>query len=77
VHDRPSGPPRRRRTGRYRRRRPGVQPEQRQERTLNDGSRHHIYKRFFTRGQLAEELDGEVLFERQRFIAARVTWSAS
>ncbi len=57
--------------------RPGVQPEQWQERTLNDGSRHHTYKRFFSRGQIAEELDGEVLFDGQRFIAARVTWSAT
>ena len=45
--------------------------------SLNDGSRHDIYKRFFTRGQRAEELDGEVLFEGQRFIAARMTWSAT
>jgi ubiquinone/menaquinone biosynthesis C-methylase UbiE len=55
--------------------RPGVEPEQWQERTLNNGSRHRIYKRYLTGAQLAEELAGEVLFEGRSFIAARVTWS--
>ena len=56
-------------------RRPGVEPEQWQERKLNDGSRHRIYKRYLTSAQLAEELGGEVLFEGRSFVAARVTWS--
>jgi demethylmenaquinone methyltransferase/2-methoxy-6-polyprenyl-1,4-benzoquinol methylase len=54
--------------------RPGVEPEQWQERTLNNGSRHRIYKRYLTGTQLAEELGGEVLFDGRSFIAAHVTW---
>lgn len=55
--------------------RAGVEPAQWLERTLNDGSRHRIYKRYLTSAQLAEELGGEVLFDGQSFVAARVTWS--
>jgi ubiquinone/menaquinone biosynthesis C-methylase UbiE len=55
--------------------RAGVEPEQWQERMLNNGSRHRIYKRYLTSAQLAEELGGEVLFEGHSFVAARVTWS--
>jgi ubiquinone/menaquinone biosynthesis C-methylase UbiE len=36
----------------------GHEPEQWQERTLNDGSRHRVYKRFFTPEGLAAELGG-------------------
>jgi ubiquinone/menaquinone biosynthesis C-methylase UbiE len=36
----------------------GGKPEQWQERTLNDGSRHRVYKRFFTPEGLAAELGG-------------------
>ena len=39
--------------------REGVEPVQWQERVLNDGSRHTIYKRFFTGEGLAAELGGE------------------
>jgi ubiquinone/menaquinone biosynthesis C-methylase UbiE len=53
--------------------RPGVEPEQWLDRTLNDGSRHRIYKRYLTSAQLAEELGGEVLFEGRSFVAARVS----
>ena len=49
--------------------------EQWQERTLNDDSRHRVYKRYLTGTQLTEELGGELLFEGRSFIAARVTWS--
>lgn len=56
--------------------RPGVQPEQWQERVLNDGSRHHVYKRYLTGDQLAAELGGEVLFAGTWFVAARTSWSA-
>ncbi|MFG1819138.1 class I SAM-dependent methyltransferase [Kribbella sp. NPDC049174] len=52
--------------------RPGVEPEQWLDRTLNDGSRHRIYKRYLTSTQLAGELGGEVLFEGRSFVAARV-----
>ena len=38
--------------------RAGVQPEEWQERKLNDGSRHRVYKRFFTPDELAAELGG-------------------
>ncbi len=35
-----------------------VQPEEHQERVLNDGSRHTVYKRFFSAEELAAELGG-------------------
>jgi len=54
--------------------RPGVDPEQWQERVLNDGSRHQVYKRYLTAGQLADELGGEPLLEGTWFVAARVSW---
>jgi demethylmenaquinone methyltransferase/2-methoxy-6-polyprenyl-1,4-benzoquinol methylase len=52
----------------------GVSPEQWQQRILNDGSRHQVYKRYFAPGQLAAELGGEPLFDGTWFVAARVTW---
>jgi demethylmenaquinone methyltransferase/2-methoxy-6-polyprenyl-1,4-benzoquinol methylase len=55
--------------------RPGVEPAQWVDRTLNDGSRHRIYKRYLTGTRLAEELAGEVLLESPSFVAVRVTWS--
>lgn len=46
-----------------------VEPEQIQERTLNDGSSHHVFKRYFTASQLSSELgDGRVLFEGRWFV---------
>jgi ubiquinone/menaquinone biosynthesis C-methylase UbiE len=53
--------------------RPGAEPEQWQERVLNDGSRHRVYKRYFSSGQLAGELDGETLLDGSWFVAARVS----
>jgi demethylmenaquinone methyltransferase/2-methoxy-6-polyprenyl-1,4-benzoquinol methylase len=53
-----------------------VEPEQWQERTLNDGSRHLVYKRYLGGRQLADELGGEVLFDGTWFVAARVRWVA-
>jgi demethylmenaquinone methyltransferase/2-methoxy-6-polyprenyl-1,4-benzoquinol methylase len=52
-------------------RRDGVEPEERQERVLNDGSRHTVYKRFFTAEELAGELGGNcsTLFEGSWFVA--------
>jgi SAM-dependent methyltransferase len=50
--------------------RPGVQPEQWQERVLNDGSRHQVYKRYLTGAQLADEIGGQVLFDGSWFEAA-------
>ncbi len=49
-----------------------VEPEEQQERILNDGSRWEVYKRYFTAEGLAEELGGgEILFAGRWFVAAR------
>jgi ubiquinone/menaquinone biosynthesis C-methylase UbiE len=53
--------------------RPGVEPEQWQERVLNDGSRHRVYKRYFAPGQLAAELGGESLLDGTWFTAAKIS----
>jgi ubiquinone/menaquinone biosynthesis C-methylase UbiE len=55
--------------------RPGAEPEQWQERVLNDGSRHGVYKRYLSGKQLAAELGGEVLFDGDWFSGARVAWA--
>ena len=48
-----------------------VQPEEVQERVLLDGSRHMVYKRYFTPAQLAAELGGaRVLHAGLWFVAA-------
>lgn len=53
--------------------REGVEPEQSQGRILNDGSRHTVYKRYFTAGQLASELgDATILHEGRWFLAVSV-----
>jgi demethylmenaquinone methyltransferase/2-methoxy-6-polyprenyl-1,4-benzoquinol methylase len=51
--------------------RPGIEPEQWQERTLNDGSRHRVFKRFLSADGLAEEIGGEPLLSGDWFVAAR------
>ncbi|HEY3020652.1 MAG TPA: methyltransferase domain-containing protein [Solirubrobacteraceae bacterium] len=53
-------------------RREGIEDEQWQERKLNDGSRHRVYKRFF-RGQalVAEVGGGEVLHDGAWFVVVR------
>jgi demethylmenaquinone methyltransferase/2-methoxy-6-polyprenyl-1,4-benzoquinol methylase len=52
--------------------RDGVEPEERQERILDDGSRHEVYKRFFTAHELADELGGgDVLLDGRWFVAVR------
>ena len=52
--------------------RPDRQDEERQERVLNDGSRWHVYKRYFTGAALAAELGGgEVLHEGRWFVIVR------
>lgn len=53
--------------------RPGVEPEIWQERTLQDGSRHHVFKRFLTADGLAREIEGEPLLAGTWFVAARAT----
>jgi ubiquinone/menaquinone biosynthesis C-methylase UbiE len=48
---------------------PAVRHEQIQERVLNDGSSHRVFKRYFTAAQLADELGrGRVLFEGRWFV---------
>ena len=51
--------------------RPGVQAEEWQDRVLNDGSRHRIYKRYLTAEQLAGEIGGQVMFAGTWFVAVR------
>ncbi|HEX4109566.1 MAG TPA: class I SAM-dependent methyltransferase [Solirubrobacteraceae bacterium] len=49
--------------------RAGTGEERWQQRTLNDGSEHRVYKRYFTGAQLADELGGgEVLFAGDWFV---------
>jgi ubiquinone/menaquinone biosynthesis C-methylase UbiE len=54
--------------------RPDGTPEAWQERTLNDGTTHRVYKRWFTGEGLASELGGgEVLFDGDWFVAVLST----
>ena len=49
-----------------------VEPEEQQERVLNDGSRWEVYKRYFEPDALARELgSGETLFAGRWFVAVR------
>jgi demethylmenaquinone methyltransferase/2-methoxy-6-polyprenyl-1,4-benzoquinol methylase len=49
-----------------------VDPEERQERILNDGSRWEVYKRYFEPQALAQELGGgETVFAGRWFVAVR------
>ncbi len=49
--------------------RPDHQPEEWQERVLNDGSRYQVYKRYFEADELAAELgDGQVLHASEWFV---------
>jgi len=52
-------------------RRKDVPPEEHQQRVLNDGSRHTVYKRFFEPDELADELGGgSVLHAGRWFVVA-------
>jgi demethylmenaquinone methyltransferase/2-methoxy-6-polyprenyl-1,4-benzoquinol methylase len=52
--------------------RPEVEPEEHQERILNDGSRWEVYKRYFSPDPLARELGGgQTLFAGRWFVAVR------
>lgn len=54
-----------------------VRAEEVQERTLDDGSVHRVYKRHFVAEDLAEELgSGEVLFDGRWFVLVRATRGA-
>jgi ubiquinone/menaquinone biosynthesis C-methylase UbiE len=57
--------------------RPGVEPEEWQERVLNDGSRHRVFKRFLSARRLAAEIGGEPLMEGRWFVAARSVRAAA
>ena len=48
-------------------RRPDHEPEEWQERVLNDGSRYEVYKRFFDPDALAEELGGGSVLHASRW----------
>jgi demethylmenaquinone methyltransferase/2-methoxy-6-polyprenyl-1,4-benzoquinol methylase len=48
-----------------------VEPEEHQERILNDDSRWEVYKRYFSPEELAAELDGTTLFAGRWFVAVR------
>jgi hypothetical protein len=45
------------------------------KRILSDGSRHQVYKRYFSADQLATELGGAPLFDGHWFVAATVSWA--
>ena len=48
---------------------PDVRPDQMQERVLNDGSSHRVFKRYLAASQLSSELGGgRVLFEGRWFV---------
>jgi SAM-dependent methyltransferase len=51
--------------------RSGVEPEGWQDRVLEDGSRHRVFKRFLTADGLAAEIGGEPLLAGSWFVAAR------
>jgi len=54
--------------------RPDHDAEEEQERTLNDGSVHTVYKRYFSGAGLAAELGGgEVLHDGDWFVMVRVS----
>jgi demethylmenaquinone methyltransferase/2-methoxy-6-polyprenyl-1,4-benzoquinol methylase len=51
-------------------RRPGTGAEQWQERILNDGSRHRVYKRYLSGAELADEIGGRALMDGRWFVVA-------
>jgi SAM-dependent methyltransferase len=54
--------------------RPDGEAEAWQERTLNDGTRHRVYKRWFTAAGLAEELGGgEPVHDGPWFVSVRLS----
>jgi demethylmenaquinone methyltransferase/2-methoxy-6-polyprenyl-1,4-benzoquinol methylase len=57
--------------------RPGVATEEWQERVLNDGSRHRVFKRYLSAARLAAEIGGEPLMEGRWFVAARSVRAAA
>jgi SAM-dependent methyltransferase len=57
--------------------RPGVAPEQVEQRILDDGTSHRVLKRYFDADELAEELGGgEVLLHGRWFVLVRSSAAA-
>ncbi len=56
--------------------RPGLEEETWEERTLRDGSRYRVFKRYFTAERLAAELGGQVSLETASFVAVSVSRSS-
>jgi ubiquinone/menaquinone biosynthesis C-methylase UbiE len=52
--------------------RPGLEQEAWEERSLRDGSRHRVFKRYFAAEQLATELGGSVALGTTSFVAVSV-----
>jgi ubiquinone/menaquinone biosynthesis C-methylase UbiE len=52
--------------------RPGLDEETWEERSLADGSRHRVFKRYYTAERLAAELGGSVELETPSFVAVTV-----
>jgi ubiquinone/menaquinone biosynthesis C-methylase UbiE len=51
-----------------------VPAEEWQQRILNDGSVHRVFKRYLSGPELADEIHGEVLLDGTWFVAARAAW---
>jgi ubiquinone/menaquinone biosynthesis C-methylase UbiE len=49
----------------------GAKPARWEERVLKDGSRWTVFKRVFNPGDLAAELDGQIVYESTYFVAVR------
>lgn len=52
--------------------RPGLPEEAWEDRSLRDGSRHRVFKRYFTPERLAAELAGKVALATSSFVAVLV-----
>jgi hypothetical protein len=57
-------------------RRPGHDAERWQERILNDGSGHRVYRRYLSGHQLAHEIGGQTMLDGNWFVAARRLWDS-
>jgi ubiquinone/menaquinone biosynthesis C-methylase UbiE len=57
--------------------RPGATSDQWQDRELNDGSVHRVFKRYLSAEGLAAEIGGQPLLDGNWFVAARVTWGST
>ncbi len=51
--------------------RPSVNAEGWQERILNDGSRHRVFKRYLSAEQFGNEVGAEILYEGRWFLVGR------